>query len=300
MRRVCRLGMRACLASVLVCVLTSVTWQPGLAAEMPRPEDGSVADGVYANRYFDLSYPVPAGWTHDLVGPPPSAGGYYVLASLVPSGPPTGSILIAAQDSFFVAAPLDDPEAAARAFAASIAKVDGMTIDRPPTAVALAGRAFGRVDFSGVGLWRSTFFTQTRCHLVSFNLTANSPERLAALVRTLERLGAARTGTAEPVDPTCLKGHATAENLLSKVDPMPTGPAFTPIPVRIVVGRNGGVEHVHVIRATREQRHGIEVALGQWKFKPPAIEGRAIEIETGLLIEFRAGGAVTYSTGGGH
>jgi hypothetical protein len=161
----------------------------------------------------------------------------------------------------------------------------------------LAGRSFSRVDFSGVGLHRSTFFTQARCHLVMFNLTANSPERLAALVPTLDRIGAARAGDAEPPDPPCRRGHATIGNLLSKVDPAPSGPTFTPIPVRIVVGHDGGVKHVHVIRATSKQRHGIEAALGQWRFKPPAIDGRASEIETGLLIEFRAGGAVAYLTG---
>ena len=43
---------------------------------------------------------------------------------------------------------------------------------------------------------------------MSVNLTANSPERLAALVLTLGRIGAARAGAAEPPDPPCLTGHA--------------------------------------------------------------------------------------------
>ena len=290
MRRAYRLGMLAC--------LVSLAWHPGSAAEMPRPEDGVVADGVYANDYFDLAYPLPAGWTEDVAGPPPSANGYYVLASLVPAGPPTGTILIGAQDLFFAAAPSDGPAALARAFAASMSRIAGMQVDRP-TEVALAGRGFSRVDFSGVGLYRSTFFTASRCHLVSFNLTANSPEKLAALVLTLDRLGTARAGAAQPPDPPCRKGHARAENVLSRVDPPPSGPAFTPIPVRIVVGRDGGVRHVHVIRASREQRSGIEAALGQWRLKPYVIDGRAAAVETGLVIEFRANGAVAYSSGDG-
>jgi hypothetical protein len=289
--------MRACLAPMLASVLAFLAWHPGSAAEMPRPEDGLVADGVYANTYFDLSYPLPAGWTQDVAGPVPSAGGYYVLASLLPAGQPTGTIMIAAQDLFFVEPTLDDPATAAREFASAVSKIAGMRVDRPPVQVTLAGRSFSRVDFNGVGLHRSTFFTQKRCHQMMFNLTANTPERLAALVRTLDRIGAARADAAEPPDPPCRRGHATDENLLSKIDPVPSGPTFAPIPVRIVVGRDGGVKHVHVIRATSEQRNGIEAALGQWKFKPPAIGGRASEIETGLLIEFRAGGAVAYLTG---
>jgi hypothetical protein len=280
---------------MLAC-LVLLAWHHGSVAGMPRPEDGVVADGAYANAYFDLSYPLPAGWTQDLTGPAPSIRGYYVLASFVPAGEPTGTILIAAQDLFFAAATPGDAAAAARAFAASIALVTGMTIDRPPTQVALAGRTFSRVDFSGVGLFRSTFFAHSRCHLVSFNLTANSAERLAALALTLERLGGARAGAVETLDPPCLQDHVAAENLLSKVDPAPIAPTFTPIPVRIVVGADGVVRDVHVIRAAVEQRRGIEGALAQWRFKPRQIDGRATEIETGLLIEFRPDG-VAYPDG---
>jgi hypothetical protein len=283
MRTAYRLGMLAC--------LSSLAWHHGLAAEMPRPQHGVVADGVYANTYFDLSYPLPAGWTQDVSGPAPSVYGYYVLAGFVPAGEPTGAILIAAQDLFFAAAMPEDAAGAARELAASMAKVAGMTIDRPPTQVAIGRRAFSRVDFSGVGLFRSTYFTHSRCHLVSFNLTANSAERLAALVLTLERLGGVRDGMVETPEPPCRGGHAAAENVLSKVDPAPSGPTYTPIPVRIVVGAEGAVKDVHVIRATVEQRRGIETALAQWRFKP-----RATEIETGLLIEFRPGG-VAYPDG---
>ena len=290
MRSAYRSGMLACLMSL-------AAWHHGSAAEMPRPEDGVVADGAYANAYFDLSYPLPAGWMRDVVGPAPSTGGYYVLASLVPAGEPTGAILVAAQDLLFAAAALDDTAAAAREFAASMAAVPGMTVERPPMEAAIAGRTFIRVDFSGVGLFRSTFFTHSRCHLVSINLTANSPDRLAALALTLERLGGARTGAAGTPDPPCVRDHADGENLVSKVDPPPSVPAYTPIPVRILVAAEGHVKDVHVIRATDDQRRGIETALAQWRFKPHRRDGRATEIETGLLIEFRPGG-VAYPGGG--
>jgi hypothetical protein len=56
------------------------------------------------------------------------------------------------------------------------------------------------------------------------------------------------------------------------------------------------VKDVHVIRATAEQRRGIEAALAQWRFKPRQVDGRASEIETGLLIEFRPDG-VAYASG---
>jgi hypothetical protein len=42
----------------------------------------------------------------------------------------------------------------------------------------------------------------------------------------------------------------------------------------MVVGGDGSVEHVHVIRATSAHRDGIERALGQWKLKPHEVDGR--------------------------
>jgi hypothetical protein len=259
-----------------------------MSRHMSRPGDGAVADGAYTNKYFHLSYPVPSGWTEATPGPRPSHDGYYVLATLTPAGEFNGTILIAAQDAFFAAATLDDLTEAAREFAASIAKVDGMTVERPPSEVVLAGRAFRRVDFNGVGLFRSTFLTLSRCHLVSFHLTANSPDVLAGLVRSLNELGDAGDRAAGPPDPACVRNHATAENIVTKVDPAASAPTFTPIPVRMVIGADGAVKHVNVIRATAAQRDSIESALGQWKFKPH--DRDAADIETGLLIEFTPGG----------
>jgi hypothetical protein len=174
-----------------------------------------------------------------------------------------------------------------------------MTIDRPPSELWIAGRTFSRVDFSGVGLFRSTLTTKIRCHFVSFNLTANSPELLTALLRSLDNLGPASDKDSGRIDPTCIGNYADAEHLLSKVDPAAVAPSFIPIPVRIVVGRDGSVKHVHVIRGTSGQRETIERALALWRLKPHEINGRTNEIETGLLIKFTPAGGVSYSTGNG-
>jgi outer membrane biosynthesis protein TonB len=41
-----------------------------------------------------------------------------------------------------------------------------------------------------------------------------------------------------------------------------------------------------VIRSSQEQRKSIEEAVRQWKFKPPRVNGRAVEMETGLTFKF--------------
>jgi hypothetical protein len=70
-----------------------------------NPEDGKVEAGHYRNDYFKLAYQLPADWSEDREGPPPSYSGYYVLAALKGAGR-AGTMVIAAQDQFFAEAPL--------------------------------------------------------------------------------------------------------------------------------------------------------------------------------------------------
>ena len=154
----------------------------------------------------------------------------------------------------------------------------------------IAGRTVERVDFSGVGLYRAMLVTEARCHLVSFNLTTRDPERLASLALSANSLSfAGRKGAALPA-PACVKNYAVPENVLWKVEPAIPGPAFAPIPVRIIAGADGKVKHVHVIRATVDQRTSIEHALAQWQLRPYAAQGHAIEVETGLVLQARRTG----------
>src|SRR5215831_14127483 len=100
----------ACLG-LLAYVLTMLPPHGGVP--MPHPQDGTVANGIYTNKYFDLSYPLPAGWTEGMAGPGPSPTAYYVLGTLVPAGEQTGTIFVAAQDAFFAAKALSDRTAMA-------------------------------------------------------------------------------------------------------------------------------------------------------------------------------------------
>src|SRR5262245_22648189 len=234
---------------------------------IPNPQDGRVANGIFANAYFDLSYPLPQGWIESMAGPDPSHLGYYVLGTFVPAGELTGKILVAAQDMFFSPTVYDGVAAATNDFRQAISEIEGMTIDREPSDVRIAGRLLQRVDFSGVGLHRAAFMAEIRCHLVSFTLTARDREQLNSLVLSLDNLSSVRNGEGS-VGPACVKDYAVDENLLRKVEPVIGGSVATTIPVRIIIGTDGAVRHVHVIRASAAQRKGIEDALRQWRFRP--------------------------------
>jgi hypothetical protein len=288
--------LSAVIVAALVGLPAGLAWhRSSVAVAMPTPDVGTVRTGAYVNKYFNLSYPLPLGWTEGLAGPAPSQHGYYALSALEPMAKLNATTLIAAQDMFFAPERYGDAIAMAHGISRSMSAIDGMTIDRPPSQVSIAGRRFGRVDFSGVGLFRSTWITQVRCHLLIFNFTANHPDVLATLVNSLGKLASTNAKASRHADPACLANHARTENILTKVDPPAIAPLSRSIPVRIIIAANGSVKHVHVIRATTDQRNGIEAALRRWTFKPRI--GRAAELETGLLIKFSADGKVHYLTG---
>src|SRR5262249_12825181 len=195
--------------------------------------------------------------TEGLAGPEPSYSGYYVLKSLVPSGEFNGMMMIAAQDQFFAPKPFATTMEVAADLVASKSEIEGITIDRPPSEVTIAGRSFSRVDLSGFGLFDSMFVTQARCHLVSFSMTAKTPEQLAQLVDSMQRIASAGGGTGR-ADPTCVTNYAKPENVVARVNPAAVAPLSMPIPVRIIVAADGSVKHVNAIRATSDQRTSIE------------------------------------------
>jgi hypothetical protein len=291
MRRLLQLGAVASLGAMLLGVLA---WRYGetilpfaVTSATPNPQDGRVTGEVYTNAYFGLSYPLPKGFAEGLAGPDPSHSGYYVLASFVPGAPGAGTILIAAQDMFFDGPPRDLGEAASE-IRDTMAQIDGMSIDREPAEITIERRPARRFDFNGVGLYRAMIIAEMRCHLVSITLTAPDPQAREALASSLDHVSLAAT----PVPPVCIRNYAGGDQLIRKVNPTDIAPSPMPIPARIIIGSNGAVRHVHVIRATDAQRKGVEQALRQWTFKPHTINGRAVEVETGLALP-SSGGKVT-------
>jgi hypothetical protein len=286
---------RALYLCAATCLLGWFAWQYGAAIAlrgtktfMSNPEDGRVAHGSYANSYFGLSYRLPQGWTAGEAGADPSQSGYYVLSTLIPKSESNANVLIAAQDVFFGVDTRGDVEDRTRDFQQAVSNVDGMIIDRDLTEVKVADHLLYRVDYSGVGLFRTRLATEVRCHVVSLNVTTSDKELLERLAGRLDSLSFAVIRDAKSSPPPCVKAYAVGDNVLHRVDPLPVGPKFVPIPVRIIVGADGSVKHVHVIRATDEQRRNIEDALYQWKLKPYKVSGRPSPIETGLVFKFTA------------
>jgi hypothetical protein len=250
-----------------------------------NPEDGKVAAGRYTNEYFKMTYLLPTGWSEDRQGPAPSSSGYYVLTALTGGGR-AGSILIAAQDRFFSIEHRGSPAELVERFRRRITEIDGMTLDHEPEEMTISGGHFTRLDFSGVGLYRMLLVAESRCHFVSFNLTTADPDVRASLMQSFDNLSIGEPADRALSTPICVKDYATSEHAVSRVEPVPAGPRFTSVPVRIIIGTDGRVRHIHVIRGSKEQKESITAALAGWRFEPLTVEGRPAEVETGITFRF--------------
>ena len=63
-----------------------------------------------------------------------------------------------------------------------------------------------------------------------------------------------------------------------------TEPRYNPVPVRIIIDKEGKVKHIHFLSAFPDQAKVITDALGQWKFKQYRRAGQRVEVETGILF----------------
>jgi len=253
-------------------------WSSASDPTTPVPEGGKATEHEYHNNYFQLTYPLAAGWKQKFEGPPPSDRGYYVLAEIEPADARLGNLLIEAQDSFFSATSSNATELVS--YTAAHLRADNQ-VERPPTEVTLAGRQFVRLDYVSpvTELHRTLLVTQIRCHTVQFTFTSTDPRVIAHLID-----GMSAMTLADAASPLCIEDYATGTNVLNRIDPILTDRRFNSIPVRFVIDTSGKVKFVHFISSFPDQARIITDALQQWRFKPYLLGGKAFEVETGMVF----------------
>jgi hypothetical protein len=274
-------------------ILVKGAWSGASDSVTPVPEGGSVTGNVFTNRYFGLTFPLPAGWTQKYQGPPPSESGRYVLAQLHPAdnygGLSRGNILVTAQDMFFTPLP------AANSLELTSYEKDNLPgiyqLERAPTETRIAGRTFTFFVYGSraAGLHWYVLGTEIRCHAVEFVLTSRDTDLLDSLMQDFNRLEL--PAEANPAGgegggsfPICIRDYAKSGNLIASVDPVFTEHRFNAVPVRIMIDQSGRVEHIHFLSAFPDQEKAIADALQQWRFKPYVKNGQPVEVETGILF----------------
>jgi hypothetical protein len=268
-------------------------WSSASDSVTPVPEGGSIADNVYANKYFGLAYPFPPGWFQKFEGPPPSDSGRYVLAQIRPTdtyrGPTRANILFTAQDMFFTPLPAANALELVK-YTRDHLQADYI-VELKPAETKIAGRSFSLLEYWSpvAALHWYVLATQIRCHTVELVLTSRDTKLLDSLIRDLNNMTlpeeanptAGMGGGAVPI---CSKDYARDENVIARVDPVYTEHRPNPVPVRIIIDKEGKVKHIHFLSAFPDQARAITDALKQWQFRPFTREGQPVEVETGLMF----------------
>jgi hypothetical protein len=274
-------------------ILVRGAWASASDSSTPLPEGGTISNQVLTNQYFGMSYSLPADWDETYKGPPPSDSGRYVLAELGPTksfkGPARGAILITAQDMFFTPMPaknaLDLVNFSRRHLQADY------QVEMPPTTTKIAHRSFMFFAYWSpiAEMHWYVLTTEIRCHAIEIVLTSRDTKLLENLTLDLNKMrlpeGASpTTGNGGGDFPVCVKDYAEGDNVLARVDPIFTQHRFNPVPVRIIIDKEGKVKHIHFLSAFPDQSKVISDALAQWKFKPYQKDGKPVEVETGIMF----------------
>jgi hypothetical protein len=274
-------------------ILVKGAWPSASDSSTPVPEGGNVVNNIFSNQYFGMNYVLPADWEEKYKGPPPSDSGRYVLAQLRPvdtfKGPARGTILITAQDMFFM------PPPAANALDLVNYSKDHLQADYKvevlPTETKVAGHPFTFFAYwSPVAeLHWYVLATEIRCHAVEIVLTSRDTKLLESLILDLNKIklpaeASPTAGTGGGAVPVCIKDYARDDTVIVRVDPLFTEHRFNPVPVRIIIDKEGRVKHIHVLSAFPDQAKAITDALNQWKFRKYLRDGQAVEVETGIMF----------------
>jgi Gram-negative bacterial TonB protein C-terminal len=273
-------------------ILVKGAWSSASDSFTPVPEGSTFANGAFNNAYFGMSYSLPSGWVKGNEGPPPSDSGRYVLAQmrLPDAGKRSrGSILITAEDLFFTRLPAANAQQLINFTKDNLQA--NYKLEEPPAPIKIAGRPFAFFAYwSPVAqLHWYVAATEIRCHAVELVLTSRDTKLLKSLLLDLDKItlppdADPTLGTGGGASPVCIKDYARPANMTARVDPIFTERHANPVPVRLIIDKDGKVKHIHFLSAFPGQAKAVSDALAQWRFNPYMQDGHPVEVETGIMF----------------
>ena len=116
--------------------------------------------------------------------------------------------------------------------------------------------------------------------MVEFTFTGRDTKLIDNLITRMNAMSLPQVSES----PVCIKDYASAENTLARENPRFAEARYNPVPVRIIIDKEGNVKHIHFLSAFPEQAQSITTAMAQWHFKPYLVNGHPAEVETGIMF----------------
>ncbi len=275
-------------------IIVKGAWFSATDPKVPVPEGGKVTSTEFTNDYFGFNLPLPQGWIEKHAPAPPSDTGGYVLAQLTP-GPAypkdksRGVMMIAAQDMFFTLFPAKNARQLVN-YSKNHLQQD-YALELKPTETKIGGQPFVFYSYWApkAGIHWYVLATEIRCHAVQIVMSSQDTKLLESMVLELNKMKLPAEanptgGTGGGEAPVCIKDYAASDNVIERVDPVFTMRRFNPVPVRVIIDKEGKIKYIHFLSAFPEQEKAITDALKQWKLRPYEIDGKRVEVETGIMF----------------
>ncbi len=125
--------------------------------------------------------------------------------------------------------------------------------------------------------------------MVQFVFTSRDTKLVENLIEEMNKMNLPAeagpiSGTGGGEVPVCIKDYARDQNVRQRVDPVFAERTFNPVPVRIIIDKEGKVKHIHFLSVFPDQERAISEALFQWRFRPCLRDGKLVEVETGIMF----------------
>ncbi|MGA9526587.1 MAG: TonB family protein [Terriglobales bacterium] len=303
--------------------------EPGAASHSPdaRPqaapeaamqyENGAVANGVYSNECFGLSFPIPAGWeVNETITPGGKArhrsARDLVLLFLQQQSKKPGRIILSARDATGSGSAQDFVTAAVREQVGI--PTEHREIVRETFSVDYGGQHFFRSDYkvapaNGTALYLSYVYTTFRGYLIGETMGAASPAELDEAANSLQGItfrddqinlkcvmapapapGATGAAGTNP-DRVRVAQGVSAGLLIKKVAPDYPEMARQSriqgaVVLRAVIDKNGDIQDLTLVSGHEMLAPAAIAAVKQWKYKPYLLKGQPVAVETEITVNF--------------
>ncbi len=158
----------------------------------PQPDEGSVADGVYSEKFFLLRYAIPPGWvvkTGEMrEGIPGQENAMLLLSTFAKAAPSTGEINSSVNITAESAAAYPDVKTADD-YMDSITEFvtsKGFSVLNPPGEISIGGVPFLRSDFQkqegDLTTYQATMVTMQRGYILQVTAISGDEEQLTPLL----------------------------------------------------------------------------------------------------------------------